>query len=213
MEYKRVDTGGIINFRPLEGCEWYWGMDYTDGDLYEAEELWQDGRRIKANRLLFIDRQTGETMEPVTAREGQYLGSPVCSGGSVYVLRADFPAGTIDILKCAPDLTAAEPMARLPRSGIKDCYNLMLTAEPLTLVRQGHDGDFQVLWPERGSFAIDAAETFDFREGDELIFARWFEDPDYREEVVVRRYPTGEVLERMDGSVITLPGGERWLVG
>ena len=47
--------------------------------------------------------------------------------------------------------------------------------------------------------------------GEELIFSKWYEDPDYREEVVVRRYPTGEVLERMDGTLITMPHGQRWL--
>ena len=39
---------GISYIEPLEGsAEWYWGMDYTSGDLYEAEELFKDGNRSR----------------------------------------------------------------------------------------------------------------------------------------------------------------------
>ena len=40
---KKIHTGGITYIQPLTGTdEWYWGTDYTSGDLYEAEELYRD---------------------------------------------------------------------------------------------------------------------------------------------------------------------------
>ena len=35
---KRIITKGISCLEPLDGSrKWNWGMDYTSGDLYEAE--------------------------------------------------------------------------------------------------------------------------------------------------------------------------------
>ena len=78
------------------------------------------------------------------------------------------------------------------------------------LSRQGGEGSFQIVWPERAEFAIGPHESFDFREGDRLYFARWYEDPDYREEVVVRRFPDGEIVDCFPGVIQTMPEGERW---
>jgi len=42
MCLKVIDTGGILNIHPLDNCpEWYWGTDYSCGDLYEAEEVFR----------------------------------------------------------------------------------------------------------------------------------------------------------------------------
>lgn len=37
-------------------------------------------------------------------------------------------------------------------------------------------------------------------------------DPDYREEVLVRDFATGKVLERMAGDLRTMPDGQKWLL-
>ena len=211
MDYKRIETGGIGYLEAMEGTDWQWGSDYASGDLYEAEELFRGGHPIRKNRLVFVRCPEARLYEPVKAREGQYFGRPCFADGRVFLLLADFPRQEICILRCAPDMESAEAFARLPLDAVPDCYNLALHAAPLTLTRQGHENTFQVVWPERGSFAIDAAESLDSREGDRLIFSKWYEDPDYREEVVVRRYPTGEVLERADGTLMTMPDGEKWL--
>ncbi len=60
------------------------------------------------------------------------------------------------------------------------------------LTRSAHDNKFQILWPERRDFAIEDHEFFEFLEGNRLYTTVWYEDPDYREEVLVRDYETGE---------------------
>ena len=100
MTIKRINTGGISYLAPLTGSrEWYWGTDYTSGDLYEAEELFRDGHRIRQNRLIFVHYPDGRVVEPVQAREGQYFGRPAWDGG-VVILLADFPAETLDNVDC-----------------------------------------------------------------------------------------------------------------
>ena len=87
----------------------------------------------------------------------------------------------------------------LPLSSVEDCYNLRLEAPPLMLTRSAHDNKFQILWPERRDFAIEDHEFFEFLEENRLYTTVWYEDPNYREEVLVRDYETGEVLERRGG--------------
>ena len=80
------------------------------------------------------------------------------------------------------------------------------------LVRQANDEKFQIIWPETVEFDIGETETFVERKGDQLYFCRWYEDPDYREEVVVRKYPAGEIAEVIPGSWTAMPNGQVWIL-
>lgn len=109
-------------------------------------------------------------------------------------------------------ITNLKPLVVLPLSIVEDCYNLMLEASPLMLTRSAHDNQFQIIWPERRDFAIEDHEFFEFLEGNRLYTSVWYEDPDYREELLVRDYDTGELLERIPGSFRRMPNGEKWLL-
>ena len=99
---------------------------------------------------------------------------------------------------------------------MSDCCNLLLFATPLMLTRQGNDGKFQLLWPDRAEFPLEDNGAFLGRgEVGRLYFSRWFEEADgsdYREEVVVRRYPAGEVLEVIPGTLWEMPDGQQWIL-
>lgn len=210
---KRIVTNGITNLEPLQGSsDWYWGADYASGDLYEAEELFRSGHPIQKNRLILVRRPEGTVYEPVRTEPGQYLGRPVHHDGQVVLLLVDFPEGEIRILTFREADGTTEPLAVLPLSIVTDCYNLMLEASPLLLTRSAHDNKFQILWPERRDFAVEDHEYFAFLEGNKLYTSLWYEDPDYREEVLVRDYKTGEVLERIPGNLRAMPDGQNWLL-
>lgn len=210
---KRIITNGITNLEPMPGSnEWYWGSDYTSNDLYEAEELFRSSHAIDKNRLVLIHRQEGTIYEPVYTKPGQYLGKPVCHNGQIVLLMVDFPKEEIHILAFHEAKKTTEPMAVLPLSIVADCYNLMLVASPLMLTRSAHDNQFQIIWPERRDFAIEDHECFEFLEGNRLYTSIWYEDPDYREELLVRDYHTGELLERIPGNFRRMPDGQKWLL-
>ena len=210
---KRIITNGITDLEPLAGSsEWYWGTDYASGDLYEAEELFRSGRPIDKNRLVLVRCPEGTVYEPVRTKSGQYLGRPVYHDGQVVLLLVDFPQEEIHILIFRETDGTTEPLAVLPLSIVEDCYNLMLEASPLILTRSAHDNKFQILWPERRDFAIEDHEIFEFLEGNRLYTSVWYEDPDYREELLVRDYDTGELLERIPGSLRSMPDGQNWLL-
>ena len=210
---KRIITNGITNLEPLAGSsKWYWGSDYASGDLYEAEELFRSGHPIRKNRLVLVRCPEGTVYEPVCTKPGQYLGRPAYHNGQVVLLLVDFPKEEIRILSFDEAKKTIEPLAVLPLSVVADCYNLMLETPPLMLTRSAHDNQFQILWPERRDFAIEDHEFFEFLEGNRLYTTVWYEDPDYQEEVLVRDYDTGELLERIPGSLRQMPNGQKWLL-
>ena len=210
---KRIITNGITDLELMAGSsEWYWGADYASGDLYEAEELFRSGHPIRKNRLVLVHRPEGTVYEPVCTKPGQYLGRPAYHNGQVALLLVDFPKGEIRILSFHEAKGTTEPLAVLPLSIVADCYNLILEAPPLMLTRSAHNNKFQILWPERRDFAVEDNEYFAFLEGNRLYTTVWYEDPDYREEVLVRDFDTGEVLERMPGSLRSMPDGQNWLL-
>ena len=210
---KRIITNGITNLEPLAGSsKWYWGSDYASGDLYEAEELFRSGHPIRKNRLILVRCPEGTVYEPVCTKPGQYLGRPAYHNGQVMLLLVDFPKEEIRILSFDEAKKTIEPLAVLPFSVVADCYNLMLETPPLMLTRSAHDNQFQILWPERRDFAIEDHEFFEFLEGNRLYTSVWYEDPDYREELLVRDYDTGELLERIPGSLRQMPNGQKWLL-
>lgn len=209
---KTIDLHGITNMEPVRGgtAEWYWSTDYIHGDLYEAEELFHMGHPVQSNRLYLIHKPDGTVYEPVPAVVGQYLGDPVYDNGAVALLAVNFPEGVIRILRFRAGET--QVVEQLPLSAVKNCYNLMLHTSPLSLTRQPGDNTVEIVWPEQVRFAIEERETLNFREGDKLYFTVWHEDPDYREETVVRSVKDGTILNRFSGDIRIMPNGEKWLV-
>ena len=210
---KKIETHGISCLEPLTGSsKWYWDMDYTNGDMYEAEELYRDGHPIRQNRLILVRSPEGIVCEPVRAETGQYLGRPVYHDGQVVLLLVDFPRQEIRILAFDETTEQTTVLAVLPLSIAEDCYNLMLKAAPLMLTRSPNDNKFQILWPEYREFGIEDHESFVLLDGDKMYTTVWYEDPDYREETLVRDFATGKVLERIPGSLWPMPDGQNWLL-
>lgn len=53
------------------------------------------------------------------------------------------------------------------------------------------------------------------RKDDQLYFSRWDEQMEgqiYQEEVVVRRYPDGSILDVIPGAWMEMPDGQIWLL-
>lgn len=211
---KAIDIHGMTNMELVRGGtnEWYWATDYIHGDLYEAEELFRQGHPVRSNRLYLIHYPDGTVYEPVKPTDGQYLGTPIYDGSSVVLLVVSFNEGVIRILRFLHQPEAVQGMAQLPLAAVNNCYNLLLHTSPLSLTRQPNDGTFEIIWPEQVRFAIDDRETLNFRDRDKLYFNIWYEDPDYREETLVRLVQDGTILESLSGDVRIMPNGERWLI-
>lgn len=209
---KIIDLHGMTNMELVRGGtdEWYWSTDYIYGDLYEAEELFKTGHSVQSNRVYLIHYPDGAIYEPAPAVDGQYIGYPVYDNGAVALLVVSFEESVIRILRFRPEET--QEVANLPLSAVKDCYNLMLHTSPLTLTRQANDNTIEIIWPEQVRLSIEGRETLNFRDGDKLYSTIWYEDPDYREETIVRSLQDGTILDRFPGDIRMMPNGEKWLI-
>lgn len=209
---KVIETKGIQFIEPLASqSEWYCGTDFSCGELYEAEELYYAGERFEPNRLIFIHHPDGEVVEPITLEKNQYFGRPIQIKGVIYIILVDFDRQIIQIYDCDDGFQSVSLFAEILLSEVADCNNLLLRGEPLMVTRQGAENKFEVIWPEKLSFAVDETEAFIYRDGEEWVFSRWREDPIYREETVLRR-KDGSIIEVLPGNLFITPAGEKWIL-
>ena len=168
-------------------------------------------KRIITNGITYL--------EPLAGSSEWYWGTDYASGDlheAEELFRSGHPIRRNRlILVRFPEGTVYEPVYAEPGQYLgraDDCCNLMLEASPLMLIRSGHNNRIQLLWPERRDFAVEENEYFAFLEGNRLYTTVWHEDPDYRDEVLVRDFDTGKILERMQGSLRAMPDGQNWLL-
>ena len=209
---KKIATDGIYSMSPVEGIDgWYYGCDHCSGDLYEAEEIYKSGRTLEGNKLVFIHYPDGRTVL-LPAGKGRYWGNPLGLDGYIYLLLVDFGAGSIELSRYSGDMRACEAVAEMPLASVENCYNLMMKPSPPTLIRHSSDDVFELIWPERVKFEVGRTEAFDSLCDGKLYFSAWYEDPDYREEVVVRDAASGAVIERLPGALWRMPDGQMWIL-
>lgn len=208
---KTIKTNGIAYIELLaENSDWYCGTDYACGDLYEAAEAYKTNRTIRPNRLIFIHHPDGELIEPVKLSGNRYFGRPAQIDGNISIPVADFDRQVIQVLGCGTGFRSVSVLAELPLCGEDDCINLLLKGRPLMLTRQA-ENRFEVIWPEKVSFEVGGTESFVFRDGNEWVFSKYTEDPDYKEEVIVRN-GNGEIVKTIRGSIFVSPAGETWIL-
>lgn len=210
---KAINVQEITYLDVLEGStQWYWGSDYFHGDLYEAEEIFKLGHEITSNKLVFIKYPNGQVFEPIKPQKGHYFGKPIFYNNSVVILIVNFMNNSITLVGYQNDFKNSNIIATIPLNEITDCYNLFLVDSPLLLARRGHDDIFDIIYPQKLSFKIGERESFAYLDEDKLYFSNWYEDPNYREEVIVRDIATGEIIDTFKGSIKTMPNGEKWLL-
>ena len=135
---KIINTQGITYLEKLDGSsQWYWGTNCIHGDLYEAEELFNDTHRIKSNILLFIHYPEGKVIEPIKPQDGCYFGKPIYYDNHIVILLVDFNNQLIKIEQYDEKSSIISTIVSIPLNEVKDCYNLMLHTSPLMLTRQG----------------------------------------------------------------------------
>ncbi len=215
MKIKTIETDGITYIEPVPGAanEWYYGLDYEHGDLYEAEEIFNDGHVVKGRKLCLVHYPDGEVFFPVPKTEGHYSEKPVFLDDGIYIIDVDFQNGSIRIIRFDCNDHRVSIYAELPLSTVKDCYNLQLHTSPLTLSRQCGN-ELEIVWPEKVSLSMGDHDSFFLRDGGKLFFNRWFEEGEgadykYWEETIVRDL-NGNVIEILPGDIMQMPDGEIW---
>ena len=234
-EIKGLENGYFEN---IEGTsEWYYSHVSSKSfcDLYEAEEIVSDGYTFVGMSCALIHYPDGKVFKPFEMRENIYVEKPVFLNGKIYFLEVDFDKKVMRVIYIdseelissnfedgkeskedkfcnisIEDIKHVE--AEISLSEVEDCYNLMLKISPMMITRAGNDGYFEIIYPEKKRYNIDVREGFDFRNGDDMYFASWDENPEYEDFIVVRDYESGEVKSVEKGSIFRMPNGEMWKI-
>ena len=206
-------NGNIHLERFDTSSEWYWGTDYACGDLYEAEEVFLSGKRFEPNRLIFVHYPDGKVYEPIEPTENQYFGNPAYIDGEIYILLVNFEMKFIRVIQWLYGTEEFSIITEIPQSDVKNCYNLKMDGSPIMVTRQSSDNHFQIIWPEKVDFFIGQRESFCARVDEKLLFSEWHEDPEYREEINVREYPSGNLIKKIPGGLMFMPDKQNWILG
>ena len=209
---KQINLYGMTCLEPVQGSghSWYFATDYLNGDLYEAEEIFKQGKEAVSNRLLLVQYPEGTVYEPLQSTANSYFGSLVYDNGAIFLLSVHFTEQIINIHRFDLNTKKTTAIEKIPLSAVDDCYNLMLQTSPLMLTRQSAENHFEIIWPEQVEFKIHPRESFVYRDQDKLYFSMWHEDPDYREEIIVRSLQDGQMIEKYNGSMKEMPNCEWW---
>lgn len=204
-------TGGYPE--SVEGTsEWYYCQKgHSDFlDLYEAESLLRNGYDFNGMNCFLIHYPDGEVHSPFSLKPNFYVEAPVWNDGNFYFLCVDFSEKIIQIHCYYPENKELKLIDKLPLDCVRDCYNLKIHTSPLMLSRDPNNCSFEIIWPERTQFLINSTEGLMFRDGDDLYFSEWQEDPDYHECTIVRDFHTGEIKDKFLGTICRMPNGIFW---
>lgn len=210
-----IKIDGIKDCYPeqIEGTnEWYYCKESKDSfcDLYEAEEMIKFGDKFTGMNCHLIHFPEGTVHSPFEMKENVYVESPSWDNGKLYFLVVDFSVQIIRIYEYFPMEKKLEIVKELPLTAVEDCYNLMLKTSPLMLCRDANKGVYEIIWPEHKTIEIGKTEGLLFRDGNDMYFSEWYEDPEYHENVVVRDFNTGKIKERTPGYICRMPNGVYW---
>lgn len=108
------------------------------------------------------------------------------------VCRGDFNKEVIQVLIFKPECSSVKTITEIPFSKVGDMINLRLINSPFALVKHDvHNDAVEFLWPKESNYKFEKNESLYFQDDGKLYLTKWIEDPDYREEIIVRDAITG----------------------
>lgn len=100
----------------------------------------------------------------------------------------------------------------MPLSKGGDLINIKILQNSYILVKYENTEDTaNIIYPDEKCIHLEENEGLISLSGNMLVSSKWIEDPDYREEIIIRDYETTEITERKDGYAAVMPNGEIWM--
>ena len=189
---------------------WYYAQWSPCSEAYEALDY---KKEYPGTRLYLIKYPSGEIYEPMGQEKNVFIERPVYEhkDNSFGIIRYDFSKEVIQLLIFKPGRSGVEVLAETDFSKVGDMINVRLITSPFALVRHDVQNDaVHFLWPREMHIQFEENEGLYFQDDGKLYTSKWIEDPDYREESIVRDAETGQILERSPGYLRRMPDGSVW---
>lgn len=189
---------------------WYFGQWTPCSEAYEVPGF---KNKYPGTKLYFIEYPSGKVFEPIKQEINVFLERPIYEhkDNSFGIVRYDFNNEVIQIIIFKPECSNVKTIKEIPFSKVGDMINLRLIISPFALVKHDvHNDSVEFLWPKETNYEFEKNESLYFQDNGKLYLTKWIEDPDYREEVIVRDAITGQILERSPGYLRRMPDGSMW---
>ena len=195
----------------LDGTDsWYYGQWTSCAEAYEVTDF---ENKYPGTRLYFIEYPSGKVFEPLKQEKNVFLERPVYESkdNSFGIIRYDFNKEVIQALIFKPEYSSVRLLTEIPFSKVGDMKNVRLIISPFALVKHDVQGDaVDFLWPKEMHIEFEENEGLYFQDDGKLYMSKWIEDPDYREESIIRDVETGQILERSPGYLRRMSDGSIW---
>lgn len=193
-----------------ETDSWYYGQWTPCSESYEVSDF---KNKYPGTRLYFVEYPSGKVFEPIKQEKNVFLERPVYESkdNSFGIIRYDFNKKIIQILVFKPECPSVKVLTEMSFSKVGDMINVRLITSPFALVKHDVQGDkVDFIWPKEMQIQFEENEGLDFQNDGKLYTSKWIEDPDYREETIIRDVKTGGILERSPGYLRRMSDGSAW---
>lgn len=195
----------------IDGTDsWYYAQWTPCSEAYEVPDF---KNKYPGTKLYIFEYPSGKVFEPIEQEKNVFLESPVyehsdCSFG---IIRYDFNKKVIQVLIFKPECFSVKVITEIPFSQDEDMVNIRLVTSPFALVKHDVQSDtIDFIWPKEMHIQFEKNEALQFQDEGKLYTSKWIEDPDYREEIIIRCSSSGEILERSPGFLRRMPDGVIW---
>lgn len=201
--------------------EWFCGQCTPCSEANEVRDY--NGNYVGTRLYLF--HENGQIVEPIKQGKNVFLERPVydCRNQTFGFLRFDFELEIIQVIEYQIKSNKCLVQAEIPIQEAGDLINVRLLVNDgvvgksecgyLLVKHEVHTDEVNFLWPIHRQFQFECNESLDFVELESKLYtSKWLEDPDYHEEVIVRDWNTGNILEKKPGYLVAMADGSKWMM-
>lgn len=210
MKIKEFPNRENIYAEHIDGSD-KWFYSQIPNSVY-PDDLLDANCEFEGTRLIMINIQ-GEMFEPIKRKMNVCLSQPFYNvdENKFLVIRSDFNNQVIQLIKFSSTLNDVTMIFEMPLQNDEDMINLMVVRNSDIFAKYENE-KFKMFYPYITSFQLEEHESVFAVNNNKFICSKWFENPDYKEEIIIRSIPDGKIIDRKLGYSEIMPNGELWIM-
>lgn len=192
--------------------EWFYCQEPNTIDVEDLLDMENDF--VFEGNQVYLIHIKGEIFEPIKKEKNVFLSEPVYNydDNAFAIIKYDFNKKTIQIIKYDIEAYNCSVIGEIPLSKGRDLINVRILQNSYILVKhEVLENCTDILYPIEKRIQLEEYEDVFLINDGKLISSKWIEDPDYREEIIIRDYETTKIIDRKDGYISIMPNGEIWM--
>lgn len=194
-------------------AEWFYCKRPAFLDVEDLLET--TGDFIFEGNQLFLMNISGRIFEPIPQEHNVFLSKPIYNAddNALAFIKYDFRQKSIQIVKYDMQTDCCRTVGEVPLSKGGDLINISILQNSYVLVKyELTENVANILYPFEKKIQLEEHESLFLINDGKLISSKWIEDPDYREEIIIRDFETTEITRQKRGYTAIMPNGEIWIL-